>query len=228
MSQPPLPQLPTQQNQVEEQPQRQPYQPIPFRAPPPLPQAKNKAESIEYPFTIIDSEYAETLFGRQIDVPGYVEWLPSSKLREFVESRELQEGYIKKTYQKDFERIDNNLNEIRAEHKKTAAYLMTRYTELIDKFGVAEADLEKYYKLLTEFEDQKIKMYDTFRHLTRQAVAERYKKRLLEIEKKTEELVECGEVENIKDLLSEYMENRAKWHETKQIINDLETNKILN
>ncbi|TID14481.1 hypothetical protein CANINC_004769 [Pichia inconspicua] len=235
MDQPPLPKPPTQQQEqthsqspLQSQPERQPYKPIPFRAPPPLPQTKNNSPPIDYPFTIIDSEYAVKLFGRQIEIPGYVEWISNSKLREFVDSKVLQEGYIKKTYQQDIERIENELQKIRIEHRKAAEDMLTQYTELAEKLNVAEGNLTDYYKLLSQFEEQKIQMYDSFRYLTRQAVAERYKKRLLEIEKKTEELVDCDNVDNLEKLLSEYKDNRFKWHETKCIINDLETNKILN
>lgn len=216
---PPLPKLPIQK--------QQPQQSLP-RSPPPIPQFHGDANSTEYPFTIIESDHALKYFNKSIELPTYLEWIPTSKLREFVQSNKLQEGYIKKTYTEQFNEISKSLDLIQNEHKKYAKGLISEYQELLQKIAITGEKLGEYYKLGSDFEEQKIEMYDAFRNLTREAVAERYKKQLKEIEVKAAELLAQDEVDNIDSLIKEYKQNRMEWHSIKHIIQDLETNKILN
>lgn len=83
------------------------------------PNVENLDNHVELPFRIIEPGYALQLFKEsyagslpEIPIPDFVQWIPTSKIKEFSTSIELQFGYLETLFSKDFEYIRSQLKEV--------------------------------------------------------------------------------------------------------------------
>ena len=190
------------------------------------PNVENLDNHVELPFRIIEPGYALQLFKEsyagslpEIPIPDFVQWIPTSKIKEFSTSIELQFGYLETLFSKDFEYIRSQLKEveeaqneiivklqkeIHSEEEENEREEAERETEregrdermevseqcLLKRLNNVQFSLQSYHELLKGFEDKQIEMYDALHSISKDALITRYDQLAFENEKKCAELID--------------------------------------
>lgn len=189
----------------------------------------------DLPFDIIPHDYVDKLFTEKYDnkipkvpIPEYTSWLPTSKVKEFINSQELIDGYIESIYEEDFKKLIDKLNEVQKSHHNEALKLQTIYNEQFLPFTNETIEKnENAMKNLKNFDDLQIEMYDVLSGLSIKAIINRYKKLQSENESKCSDLVstvlskDLDDDDQLDQLLEDYMTERKEWHLNKICLEEL-------
>lgn len=220
--------------------------PLPLALPPKpsVPGEYEKTEGGNLPFVTVQADYATDLLrGRhngevpQVPLPLYTEWLPNAKIKELIEDRELQKGYVLSAFADDFKHIRAEVNKVKESQSHAAAELKNRYADekdgVIKKAESLAVGVSQYHAKMVEYDTAQIEMYNALNGLSKRSIADRYLRQASENESTCEQLLNDisskdslllgDELESVVD---KYLDLRYQWHQNKEYASEILHGKI--
>lgn len=198
----------------------------------------------DLPFKVVSSDLALELFTKKdgdslnVPIPPYFEYLPNSKIKEFINNEELLCGYLDSLYKEEFRNIKEELDSIIESQVEYAKHLKDKYTN--DDYGIVlktqklTTDLGNYHRKLKDFDTLQIEMYDNINSVSKPGISEFYHRKIAENEAASAEILKTAsekdgtlETEELNQILSDYINQRHLWHRYKECVCKIDHHKVM-